>query len=83
MIDHNNNGIPDNQEFIFNIVKAGVLVWSMGMLSLSYFSNKDIDRTFFATTMTASAASFGIKKTNKSEPTRGGRTETPRELRHK
>lgn len=81
-MDLNKNGIPDSQEFLFTIVKAVVLVWSMSMLSVSYFSEAEIDRTFFATTMTASAASFGIKKTPNQEEHRG-RSETPRELRHK
>ena len=38
-MDSNNNGIPDNQETIFTAVKAIVLLWSMAMLSTSYFIN--------------------------------------------
>lgn len=79
-MDANNNGIPDSQEFLFTIVKAGVLLWSMSMLSVSYFTETQIDRTFFATTMTASAASFGIKKQEQKKtelPQKAGRTELP------
>ena len=82
-MDLNKNGIPDSQEFLFTIAKATVLVWSMGMLSASYFGAVEVDRTFLATTLTASAASFGIKKQGSEPKPPVGRTEAPRDLRHK
>ena len=60
MEDNNQNGIPDKQELYYLAIRIIVLAWSMGMLSVSYFVKADIDRTFMATLMTASAASFGV-----------------------
>ena len=69
MEDRNNNGIPDKQELYYLVVRIVVLVWSMGMLSVSYFMKAEIDRTFMATLMTASAASFGVNiKSREREP---------------
>ena len=67
MTDKNGNGIHDHHELIFLAVRIGILVWSMGMLSVSFFIKNDIDKTFFATTTTAAAASFGIKKQSSSD----------------
>lgn len=83
MVDKNNNGIPDDHELWFLVVRVGILIWSMGMLTASYFTDKHIDQTFFATTTTAAAASFGMKPAKKDEkkgvrPT--GRTSTPTEF---
>ena len=85
MVDKNNNGIPDDQELWFLIVRVGILLWSMGMLTASYFVSSNIDKTFFATTTTAAAASFGIKpkKEEKKAATRTGRTSTPTDFRNK
>ena len=64
-MDVNKNGIIDSHEKWFLFAKITVLVWSMGFLTASYLGVKDIDRTFLATTFTASAASFGIKRLTK------------------
>ena len=86
MVDKNNNGIPDDHELWFLVVRVGILIWSMGMLTASYFTDKHIDQTFFATTTTAAAASFGMKPAKKDEkkgarPT--GRTSTPTDFLNK
>ncbi|QJC69099.1 hypothetical protein [Synechococcus phage S-H34] len=39
-----------------------VLVWSLGLLTYSYFGSEEVDRAFVATTFTASVASFGVKR---------------------
>ena len=64
-MDSNNNGILDSHEKWFLIIRAVVLLWSVSMITASYFTDKKIDTTFLATTFTASAASFGIKRTTK------------------
>ena len=69
MEDRNQNGIPDKQELYYLIVRVGILVWSMAMITTSYFHKADIDKTFMATLMTASAASFGVDiKKREREP---------------
>jgi len=60
--DVNNNGILDSHEKWFLAVKIIVFVWSLIFLTASYMGHEGIDRTFLATTFTASAASFGIRK---------------------
>ena len=65
MADQNNNGILDSHEKWFLVGKVIVLVWSLGFLTASYLGVKNVDRTFLATTFTASAASFGIKRVSK------------------
>lgn len=74
MLDKNNNGIPDSHEFWYLIVRIFVLLWSSSMLTFSYFQDTRIDKTFMATVMTASAASFGVdvrrKEEEKPKPTR-------------
>ena len=62
--DSNNNGIIDSHEKWFLIMRVIVLLWCMGFLTFSYiFKEDEIDRTFLATTFTATAASFGMKRT--------------------
>lgn len=60
--DINNNGILDHQENWFLAVKIVVFVWSLFFLSWSYLGNEKPDRFFLSATLTASAASFGLKK---------------------
>ena len=63
MADLNKNGILDSHEKWFLVMKVLVLLWSLGFLTASYLGYlKNIDRTFLATTLTASAASFGMKR---------------------
>ena len=63
IVDTNKNGIIDSHEKWFLVAKVLVLVWSLGFLSASYMGLlKNIDRTFLATTLTASAASLGMKR---------------------
>ncbi|QIN96870.1 hypothetical protein [Synechococcus phage S-N03] len=40
-------------------------MWSLGLLTYSYFDDSKVDRAFVATTFTASAASFGMKRSSK------------------
>ena len=65
MADSNNNGILDSHEKWFLMMKIMVLLWSMVFLTASYLGKADVDRTFLATTFTASAASFGVKRLTK------------------
>ena len=60
--DINNNGILDSHEKWFLFVRLLVLVWSLGLLTYSYFGSDEVDRAFVATTFTASVASFGVKR---------------------
>jgi len=61
-MDSNKNGILDSHEKWWLLMRVVVLLWSLGFLTASYLGVGDIDRTFLATTFTASAASFGIRK---------------------
>lgn len=63
--DINKNGILDHQEDWFLAVKIVVFIWSLFFLSWSYLGNDRIDRPFLSVTLTASAASFGLKKQSK------------------
>lgn len=60
--DENNNGILDSHEKWFLGVKLVVFLWSLLFLTMSYLGHGGIDRTFLVTTFTASAASFGIRR---------------------
>ena len=63
--DINKNGILDHQEDWFLAVKIVVFIWSLFFLSWSYLGNEKPDRIFLSTTLTASAASFCLKKRTK------------------
>jgi hypothetical protein len=63
--DINNNGILDSHEKWFLFVRMLVLVWSLSLLTYSYFGSDKVDRAFVATTFTASVASFGVKRLSK------------------
>ncbi len=61
--DTNKNGILDSHEKWFLGAKLVVLIWSLALLTSSYFGNVSVDKTFVAATFTASLASFGIRRT--------------------
>ena len=63
--DINKNGILDSHEKWFLLVKMIVFLWSLSFLTASYLIKLDVDRTFLAGLFTASAASFGIRKSTK------------------
>ena len=63
--DVNSNGILDSHEKWFLLVKIIVFFWSLSFLTASYLNKSDVDRTFLAGVFTASAASFGIRRTSK------------------
>ncbi|QBP06155.1 hypothetical protein [Synechococcus phage S-B68] len=65
MADSNNNGILDSHEKWFLLMRVVVLLWSIGFLTASYLGYGKVDRTFLATTFTAAAASFGVKRVTK------------------
>ena len=80
-MDLNNNGIPDSQEKWFVIARAVILLWSMAMLTVSYFKDTKVDQAFMVTVFTGTAATFALpkaKQEKKEEPkVPQGRTETP------
>ena len=63
--DVNNNGILDSHEKWFLGVKIVVFIWSIFFISWSYLGNEKVDRIFVSATLTASAASFSLRKTPK------------------
>ena len=78
MEDRNDNGIPDSHEFIYLVVRCLILLWSLGMLSASYFMETKIDKTFMASLMSATTGSFGVDIMRKNgERERQGRTSAP------
>jgi hypothetical protein len=68
MDDHNDSQQQKEGHCIADIVKCAVLVWSAGLLTISYlglFPQMKMDNTFVASLLTGSMASFGIeRKTN-------------------
>ena len=82
-MDLNNNGIPDAQEKWFIVARAVVLLWSMGMLTASYFMETKVDQAFMVTIFTGSAASFALPKNKRDEKPPTGRTEVPSEFVNK
>ena len=93
MKDQNNNGIPDSHDLWFPVVRGLILVWSIGLLTVSYFKDTNIDQSFIVTVFGASAASFGLdqmkRKTQQpiidpdSKVPPSGRTEVPVEFINK
>ena len=61
-MDRNKNGILDSHEKWWLLMRVIVLLWSLGFLTASYLGLSSVDRTFLSATFTASAASFGMKK---------------------
>ena len=49
--------------WIGTLVQLGVLAWSLGVISISYFGNtvRQIDTTFAAGLLSASLSNFGLK----------------------
>lgn len=55
--------MPDTQEMGYRIsiaVRCGVLIWSAGMLTLTYFSHAKFDATFIASVFSGTLATFGV-----------------------
>ena len=67
MADHNEEQ-EDKGHCLADLVKCAVLLWSAGLLTISYlglFDKMKMDNTFVASLLTGSMASFGIeRKTN-------------------
>ena len=67
MADHNDEH-EEKGHCIADLVKCAVLLWSAGLLTISYlglFPQMKMDNTFVASLLTGSMASFGIeRKTN-------------------
>jgi|TARA_R100000278_G_scaffold24105_1_gene22286 hypothetical protein len=67
MADHNEEQ-EDKGHCLADLVKCAVLLWSAGLLTISYlglFPQMKMDNTFVASLLTGSMASFGIeRKTN-------------------
>ena len=74
MADHNEPSEEKEGHCIADLVKCAVLVWSAGLLTISYlglFSQMKMDNTFVASLLTGSMASFGIeRKTNSNGNTK-------------
>ena len=68
MADHNEAHEEKEGHCIADLVKCAVLLWSAGLLTISYlglFDKMKMDNTFVASLLTGSMASFGIEhKTN-------------------
>ena len=68
MADHNDEPEDKGGHCIADLVKCAVLLWSAGLLTISYlglFPQMKMDNTFVASLLTGSMASFGIeRKTN-------------------
>jgi|TARA_A100001515_G_scaffold134604_1_gene124858 hypothetical protein len=68
MADHNDEHEEKHGTCVADLVKIAVLLWSAGLLTLSYlsiFPSMKMDNTFVASLLTGSMASFGIeRKTN-------------------
>lgn len=68
MADHNDEHEDKGGHCIADLVKCAVLLWSAGLLTISYlglFPQMKMDNTFVASLLTGSMASFGIeRKTN-------------------
>lgn len=73
MDDHNDPQQSKEGHCIADLVKCAVLVWSAGLLTISYlglFPQMKMDNTFVASLLTGSMASFGIER--KSNGNGGG-----------
>lgn len=70
MDDQNEQHSEKEGHCIADLVKCAVLLWSAGLLTISYlglFPQMKMDNTFVASLLTGSMASFGIeRKTNGS-----------------
>jgi hypothetical protein len=70
MADQNEQNEGKEGHCIADLVKCAVLLWSAGLLTISYlglFPQMKMDNTFVASLLTGSMASFGIeRKTNGS-----------------
>ena len=68
MADHSEEHEEKHGTCVADLVKIAVLLWSAGLLTLSYlsiFPSMKMDNTFVASLLTGSMASFGIeRKTN-------------------
>ena len=68
----------DEQMEIFStFVRLGILIWSVGILTLNYvaipnFPQKNIDPTFLASVFTGVLASFGIQTAKNKNAANGG-----------
>ena len=65
--DVNNNGILDSHEKWFLGVKIIVFIWSLFFVTWSYLGNTHVDRFFVSATLSASAASFSLRKKTKQD----------------
>ena len=63
--DVNQNGILDSHEKWFLGVKIVVFTWSLFFLTWSYLGNKNVDRFFVSSTLTAAALGSINKKRSK------------------
>ena len=68
MADHNEAHEEKEGHCIADLVKCAVLLWSAGLLTISYlglFPQMKMDNTFVASLLTGAMGSFGIeRKTN-------------------
>ena len=68
MDDHNDPEQQKEGHCIADLVKCAVLLWSAGLLTISYlglFPQMKMDNTFVASLLTGAMGSFGIeRKTN-------------------
>ena len=66
MADHNDEH-EEKGHCLADLVKCAVLVWSAGLLTVSYlniFPKMSMDQTFVASLLTGSLASYGIERKN-------------------
>ena len=66
MTDHNDEH-EDKGHCLADLVKCAVLIWSAGLLTVSYlniFPKMSMDQTFVASLLTGSLASYGIERKN-------------------